>query len=75
MLRIVSEAKGDLQQACARLIQEANDRGGEDNITVILARVTGDDLPASDSNSIAVENISAPAEYNFGKDDDTTEYP
>ncbi len=76
MLRIVTDAKGNLIQACAHLVQEANDRGGEDNITVILARVTGDDLSVPDAtNPITVENMSAPADYAFGKDDDTTEYP
>src|ERR671916_3285429 len=44
MLNIVADADGDLSRACAELVAEANHRGGEDNITVILARFTGDDL-------------------------------
>src|SRR5712671_5928497 len=32
----------DLSTACDELIAEANNRGGEDNITVILARFSGD---------------------------------
>ena len=34
----------DLAKACDELIAEANNRGGEDNITVILARFSGDEL-------------------------------
>ncbi len=55
MLRIVEESGGDLARACAALIEEANERGGEDNITVVLARLTGDDLPAPDTGRITVE--------------------
>ena len=55
MLRIVSESDGDLERACAALIDEANERGGEDNITVVLARLTGDDLPSADTDRITVE--------------------
>ncbi len=33
-------ADGPLDQACARLIALANERGGHDNITVVLARLT-----------------------------------
>ncbi len=54
MLRIVNEADGDLARACGALVDEANERGGEDNITVVLARLTGDDLPAPDTDRITV---------------------
>jgi PPM family protein phosphatase len=38
----------DLETAAKRLIDVANERGGDDNITVILAEVEGlDDEPAS----------------------------
>ena len=37
-----------LPKACQKLIDLANERGGPDNITVILARVTGDGLMAPD---------------------------
>jgi len=44
----------ELSMACDELIAEANNRGGEDNITVVLARFLGDDLeePATDRVSI-----------------------
>ena len=39
LLRTVGEASGDLNQACHRLVQMANQRGGKDNITVLLIRI------------------------------------
>jgi protein phosphatase len=30
--------EADLQKACERLVAEANEKGGKDNITVVLAR-------------------------------------
>jgi protein phosphatase len=45
--RVVSQAGGDLAAACDRLITLANERGGPDNITVLIARFDGDGLRAS----------------------------
>lgn len=43
----------DLTEACRDLIAKANERGGEDNITVVIARFDGEALhSASDTNSI-----------------------
>src|SRR6185295_17445199 len=42
--QIVAESGEDLGAACAALVAAANDRGGEDNITVVLARFSGDEL-------------------------------
>ena len=53
--RIVLESKGDLSKACDMLIEEANNRGGEDNITVVLAHFSGDDLEAPASDRITIE--------------------
>ena len=53
--RIMSEAQGDLAAACEALVDEANNRGGEDNITVVLARFTGEDLPEPVTDRIAIE--------------------
>jgi serine/threonine protein phosphatase PrpC len=49
-----------LDAACARLVALANERGGEDNITVILARFDGVGLPVpetSDGQCIPVERL------------------
>jgi len=55
-MQIILEASGgDMIKACDKLIDEANSRGGEDNITVLLARFSGDDIPAPDSDPITVE--------------------
>jgi protein phosphatase len=53
--RIIATAKLDLAEACKALVAEANKRGGEDNITVILARFTGDDLTEPDDEAITIE--------------------
>jgi serine/threonine protein phosphatase PrpC len=55
MLHIVKEAGDNLESACALLVEEANNRGGEDNITVVLARFTGDDLEKSTNDRVTVE--------------------
>ncbi|HKQ08994.1 MAG TPA: Stp1/IreP family PP2C-type Ser/Thr phosphatase [Blastocatellia bacterium] len=50
--RMVSEPPS-LTAACKQLVALANDRGGEDNITVVVARFDGKALhSAADSNSI-----------------------
>ena len=39
---ILRETAGDLETAVAALVDEANARGGKDNITVVLGRVEED---------------------------------
>jgi PPM family protein phosphatase len=53
--QIVLNSGGDLSKACDALVDEANNRGGEDNITVVLARFHGDDLEAPASDRITIE--------------------
>ncbi len=55
MRRLVAESENDLAAACTALVAEANNRGGEDNITVVLARFTGNELQESKSEKITVE--------------------
>lgn len=51
-LRAASDTE-DLTEACRELIAKANERGGEDNITVVIARFDGEALHSvSDINSI-----------------------
>lgn len=45
----------DLTKACDELIAEANNRGGEDNITVILARFSGNELDEPATDRITIE--------------------
>ncbi|HZI20683.1 MAG TPA: PP2C family serine/threonine-protein phosphatase [Pyrinomonadaceae bacterium] len=55
ILYIVSDSEGDLERASENLVEEANRRGGEDNITVVLARFSGEDLAAPNTDRITVE--------------------
>lgn len=44
-----------LEVACAELVKEANANGGEDNITVVIARITGDDLEPATGDEVKLE--------------------
>jgi serine/threonine protein phosphatase PrpC len=77
MREIIESAGGDLAAACDQLVSEANARGGEDNITVVLARFDGEDLSAADSDAISVED-SQPDTGSFPHDtseEDTSPIP
>jgi protein phosphatase len=58
LLRIVSDNFNNLEAACRGLIKEANERGGEDNITVILAKLSGSDLPESTEDDVQIEILN-----------------
>ena len=60
--RIVSEEK-DLKMACKRLIDRANQNGGPDNITVVVARFDGEALSAASAeDSVGHQVYSMPGE-------------
>jgi len=40
ILEVIGEADGDIEWAARALVSEANQNGGEDNITVVLVRIT-----------------------------------
>ena len=58
MQEILIENFEKLEQACVDLVKRANERGGEDNITVILAKLTGSALPEPADDSVKVEPLS-----------------
>jgi len=53
--KIVADSGKDLGAACAGLVAAANDRGGEDNITVVLARFSGEELQDASEDKITIE--------------------
>ena len=52
MVRLIDQSHS-LKEACESLVEVANQRGGEDNITVLVAQVTGGKLPPPDTDSHA----------------------
>lgn len=57
MQRVVLDNFEKLENACVELIKEANENGGEDNITVIIAKFTGDELPEPAGDDVKLELI------------------
>lgn len=68
--RIINEA-ADFKSACQTLINLANERGGEDNITVVVAQFSGSGLPLPDGDSIAPKSLArspdTPTEINWSR--------
>lgn len=68
ILAVVSEA-GDFKTACQNLIALANQRGGEDNITVIIAQFSGSGVLQPDGDAIEPQGIArspdTPTELNW----------
>ena len=56
--RIVLDNLDHLEMACAQLVKEANEKGGEDNITVILAKISGDELPEGKEEEVRLELLN-----------------
>ncbi len=55
MQRIILDNISRLDNACNELVREANERGGEDNITLIIAKLTGSELPEPTDDAVKVE--------------------
>jgi protein phosphatase len=66
MLQTVQSA-ASLREGCERLIQFANERGGDDNITVILAQFRGGALPTS--GDLETERIERDPDLPYDVDD------
>ncbi|MEJ7618411.1 MAG: protein phosphatase 2C domain-containing protein [Pyrinomonadaceae bacterium] len=77
MHQILTDSGGDLAAACENMVAEANARGGEDNITLILAHFDGADLPAPKQNDISIELLRWPEEDTAmaEEDDEATRSP
>ncbi len=55
--RIILENIDKLQNACVELVGDANANGGEDNITVIIAKFGGDGLTEPVDDEVKMELI------------------
>lgn len=55
MQKIVLDNAEHLEIACAELVKNANANGGEDNITVILAKLSGENLPTASDDEVKLE--------------------
>ncbi|PYS86189.1 MAG: hypothetical protein DMF62_16670 [Acidobacteria bacterium] len=78
MQRIVVENIDSLEMACAELVKLANENGGEDNITVVIGKLIGDDLPEPSGEDVQLEmidlgNIHDTADQEESSDEDTAE--
>ncbi len=63
-LRQITIESENLTVACRQLVEIANERGGEDNITVIIARFDGEALhTATESSSITGSFLAVNEEY------------
>jgi len=72
--RIVLDNFDHLEIACAELVRQANEQGGEDNITVVLAKFAGDDLPEPEGDEVKLELIDLGGIHDTA-DQDTVEIP
>lgn len=57
MQRVILANFDKLENVCVELVREANENGGEDNITLIVAKFTGDDLPDPAGEEVKLELI------------------
>ncbi len=70
--RIILENLDSLEMACAELVTVANENGGEDNITVVIAKLTGEALSEPESDDVQLEVIDL-ANIHDTADQDTAE--
>jgi PPM family protein phosphatase len=58
LLRIILDNIDDLENACKILTKEANERGGDDNITLILAKLSGSDLMEPTDEPVVIHPLT-----------------
>lgn len=73
MQQIVIDNYDSLEQACAALVTLANENGGEDNITVVLAKISGDDLPEAEGEEVQLELVDLGNIHDTADQDTTAE--
>lgn len=74
-MREIASSSKDLAENCRHLIELANKRGGEDNITVILARFIGRSLSLGLERDLSITStfkIVAPLDFGESLDDNET---
>lgn len=74
-IRDIVAASEDLGSACTALVAEANNRGGEDNITVVLARFTGEELRDAAEDRITVELPPLEEDHTLDETEVDTQHP
>jgi serine/threonine protein phosphatase PrpC len=74
-MREIASSGKDLAENCRHLIELANKRGGEDNITVILARFVGKSLSLGLERDLSITStfkVVAPLDFGESLDDNET---
>lgn len=72
MQQIIEDNAQQLEMAVAELVKLANERGGEDNITLIIAKLTGDNLPEPSDEEVQLEIVDL-SDIHDTADQDTAE--
>jgi serine/threonine protein phosphatase PrpC len=62
-MRDALERSKSIDDACRKLIDLANERGGEDNVTVVIAELTGDGLAVPREAETLTQTFQVLAEY------------
>lgn len=73
MLKIIMENFDNLPQACVDLVNVANENGGEDNITLVLARLNGSNLLDSTEEDAQVFVLNFSNIHDTNDQEDTAE--
>lgn len=72
-IREIVAGAPDLPEAVQRLIMLANERGGPDNITVVLSRFSDSGLPAPKENEVPVPRVLRKFEAALASDEDAAQ--
>ena len=72
MQRIVFDNLDNLKMAAVEMVKAANDAGGEDNITLVVAKLSGSTLEEADDEEIRLDVVS-PESIHDTADQDTAE--